>query len=299
MTDAVSSAAASDRSESLQPEQVHVHLAPSLFEPSDLSGSVAVMIDVLRASTTICQALESGAEAVVPLSEVPRTLALARSDAAGIAGGEREGTPPEGFDLGNSPSDYTPSNVSEKVVYFTTTNGTQALQRMRQADEVLIAAFVNKDAVVARLRNERRPVHFVCAGTDGAKTAEDVLLAGALVAALLGEVPLGAPLGTQLAHDHFRYRQSNGGLAAAVKAGQGGKNLQRIGLERDIDAALQPSTIDLVPSWDLRTNRLTVVDRVRPSGVASTAGESTDGTAESSAKTDSSSTADDDGLGGW
>ena len=282
------------------PANVHVHLVPTLFEPGDLAGGVAVMIDVLRASTTICTALANGAEAVVPLSEVPRTLALAKSDPVGIAAGEREGTPPEGFDLGNSPRDFTPDRVGGRDIYFTTTNGTQALQRMRQADEVLIAAFVNRAAVADRLRGESRPIHFVCAGTDGAKTAEDVLLAGALARDLLGDVPLGSPLGTQLAHDHYVARCEEGNVIDAVRSGRGGQNLRRIGLDADIDAAMAESTIDLIPTWDLRTNRLTVAGRVADAAEAS--GEPASDSADESAPEEASSnstSADDDGLGGW
>ena len=268
-----------------EPARVHVHLVPSLFEPDDLCGGVAVMIDVLRASTTICTALQVGAEAVVPLSEVPRTLALANADDNGMAGGERDGRPPEGFDLGNSPADYTADSVGGRVVYFTTTNGTQALQRMRQADAVYVAAFVNRDAVVEWLRHETRPIHFVCAGTDGAKTAEDVLLAGALVHDLLGDVPLSAPIGTQLAADHFTCR--GGSLREAVGSGQGGQNLTQLGLEADIDAAVVQSSIPIVPEWNLRTNRLTVAEGEAPQPSATAADEPSD------------RASDDDGLGGW
>ena len=274
---------------------VHVHLVPTLFEPGDLTGGVAVMIDVLRASTTICHALAAGAEAVVPLSEVPRTLALANSDASGLAAGERAGKPPEGFDLGNSPSDFTADQVAGKVVYFTTTNGTQALQRMRQADEVLIAAFVNRAAIAERLRTESRPLHFVCAGTDGAKTAEDVLLAGALVKDLLSDVPLGSPLGTQLAYDHYVARCEEGRVIDAVRAGLGGQNLARIGLDQDIDAAMAESTIDLIPSWDLRTNRLTASGATMPPAPPTPPTASP----EQTPTKPRSEEGVDDGLGGW
>lgn len=268
-----------------RPCDVHVHLVPSLFEPDDLTGGVAVMIDVLRASTTICTALQNGAEAVVPLSEVPRTLALARSDERGVAGGERDGLPPEGFDLGNSPAMYTTESIGGKVVYFTTSNGTQALQRMRQAEAVYIAAFVNRAAVAARLQHETRPIHFICAGTDGAKTAEDVLLAGALVHDLLGEIGLDCSIGTQLAGDHFAVRGER--LRDAIASGRGGRNLTRLGLDADIDAAIETSTIDLVPEWDLRTNRLSTAETPVPAAP------------ETPPPSDDGGDRSDDGLGGW
>ena len=289
-----------DASSTLDPAQVFVHLVPTLFAPDDLAGGVAVMIDVLRASTTICTALDAGAEAVVPLSEVPRTLALARSDASGIAGGEREGKPPEGFDLGNSPSDYTAESVGGRVVYFTTSNGTQALQRMRQADEVIIASFVNRAAVIAYLRDQTRPIHFVCAGTDGAKTAEDILLAGCLARDLIGPAGLDCPIGTQLAVDHFTTREDN--LRQTVRSGRGGRNLIDIGLEKDIDDALEHNRINLVPIWNLRTNRLAIAKNRSPGKPNDN--RPTQKSPEPAADTAAESQADgadasDDGLGGW
>ena len=235
-----------------RPCDVHVHLVPALFEPDDLAGGVAVMIDVLRASTTICTALQHGAEAVVPLSEVPRTLALAKSDERGIAGGERDGLPPEGFDLGNSPSMYTPASIGGKVVYFTTTNGTQALARMHQSAEIFVGCFANRRALRDRLAGETRDVHLVCAGTDGAITAEDVLFAGAIAADLGAGTDPSDPIATQMATRLFAATPD---LHAAVRAGQGGQNLVRLGLGDDIAVATTEDQFEIVPA--LQDGRIT------------------------------------------
>ena len=226
---------------------VHVHLLPSLFEPEQLSGSVAVMIDVLRASSTVTTALANGATTVRPFADVD----VCRRDAAtraALTGGERGGVPLPGFDFGNSPTAYSRDNVAGREICFTTTNGTQALTRMTLAETVLIGSFMNRKALVDRLRQDGRDVHLVCAGTDGAMTAEDTLFAGAVASDLLGKVDENEPLGTQLAASLFAQHGANSdSLQSAVRAGQGGKNLIRLGLEADIDVVLDQNCLDVVP----------------------------------------------------
>src|SRR5690242_5734390 len=110
-----------------------VHLLPTLFEPADLRGGVAVVIDVLRATSTIVQALAAGATSVVPCGEIDEARAIAAKAAPGsvLLGGERKGVTIPGFDLGNSPGDYTSDVVTGKKLIFTTTNGTRALLRAK------------------------------------------------------------------------------------------------------------------------------------------------------------------------
>ena len=97
-----------------------------------------------------------------------------------MLGGERRGKRIEGFDLGNSPAEYTPEAVGGRRVFITTTNGTRALHHARLARRVVVGAFVNLSAVVASVRDEPR-VDILCAGTDGSETREDILAAGAIV----------------------------------------------------------------------------------------------------------------------
>src|SRR5205823_2818049 len=106
--------------------------------------------------------------------------------------GERHGKPIAGFDIGNSPREFTAARCKGKTVVMATTNGTPAIVRAAEAERVLIAAFVNFSAVCEQLRTDARPVHIVCAGTDGGISFEDALLAGALVDFLCeqGEVKL-------------------------------------------------------------------------------------------------------------
>src|ERR1051326_320070 len=115
---------------------IAVHLVPGLVAPGELAGGVAVVVDVLRASTTIVHALAAGCVAVRPCAEVADARALAEQLPAGklLLGGERGGSPLPGFDLGNSPREYTPARCGGTILVLTTTNGTAALLRAAEAD---------------------------------------------------------------------------------------------------------------------------------------------------------------------
>ncbi len=161
---------------------LNVYALPRYVEPVELAGGTVVVIDVLRASTTIIYALDAGAREVVPCLEIADAQKLADQLPTDeiVLGGEREGVLIDGFDLGNSPEDYTPDRVEGKTVIFTTTNGTRAMIHARMADEVLVGAFVNAGAIVDRLV-DREKVSILCAGTDGRISEDDAMVAGLLV----------------------------------------------------------------------------------------------------------------------
>jgi len=239
-----------------QQHDVQVHLLPNLVPPGRLSGGVAVVIDVLRATTTIIHALAAGCAAVRPCAEVDEAKALAGQMRAGrvLLGGERDGVALPGFDLGNSPGEYTPRACKGKTLVFTTSNGTRALLRAAEAERVLLAAFVNYSAVCEQLGQETRPVHLVCAGTEGEVSLEDVVLAGALVDYLceVGEVEVNDS--GRLAWDCF---ENHGRLLlGALEVSRGGANLRRLGYDEDIRAAAAVDKFALVP--ELRREPLRV-----------------------------------------
>jgi 2-phosphosulfolactate phosphatase len=132
---------------------LRVHFLPELIAPDDLAGSTCVVIDVLRATTTMIYALAAGATAVIPRLTIDDARQRAGVFPAGqaILGGERGGLKIEGFDVGNSPAEYSPAIVGGKTIVLTTTNGTKALLYCQQAAEVLIGAFVNLSAVCSVL----------------------------------------------------------------------------------------------------------------------------------------------------
>ncbi|MEZ6118570.1 MAG: 2-phosphosulfolactate phosphatase [Pirellulaceae bacterium] len=240
---------------------VNVHFLPNLTSPQELAGRTVVVIDVLRATTTICTALGNGAAKIIPCLEVEETMNLAANarqlGKAVLLGGERNGLPLPGFDLGNSPTEYERTVVLGKTIYFSTSNGTKAMMGCVGADQILMAGFVNISAVVQRLMNHL-DVNIVCAGTHGLISREDVLLAGAIAWRL------------SVCHDHIECNDSArlaidawrsiagdqisaDSLAGELRFSHGGANLVRIGHESDLMLAADLDRWNFVPCLDQAT----------------------------------------------
>jgi 2-phosphosulfolactate phosphatase len=237
---------------------VQVHLLPSLAPAGRLAGGLALVIDVLRASTTIVHALAAGCLCVRPCAEVDEARALAGNLPAGkvLLGGERGGRPLADFDLGNSPREYTAARCKDTTLVFTTTNGTRALVRAAEAERVLIGAFVNFSAVCEQIRQDRRPLHIVCAGTDGDIAMDDTLLAGALVDCLSEAMEVRLNDSARLAWDCF---ENHGRLLrAALELSEGGMRLRELGYDEDIAAAAVVDKFALVPELKRDPFRLEV-----------------------------------------
>jgi 2-phosphosulfolactate phosphatase len=255
---------------------IHAHFLPQLTTPEALADGTVVVIDVLRATTTITYALAAGAERIIPCGELDDArrirdeLASRRPPVAALLGGERGGLPIEGFDLGNSPAEFMTDRVSGRTIVFTTTNGTRAMLHCRQAARVLLGAFVNLQAVVARVRDAEN-VHLVCAGTQGEITREDVLAAGAIVHRLmLPDDPLAGGAWSRcelndqarIARDAWQAAlppaellgstASPQWLAKALAESKGGRNLTRVGLARDIADCAALDRFGIVPELDVK-----------------------------------------------
>lgn len=151
----------------------------------DFHGKTVVVIDVLRASSTIVTALTNGCLALYPVAD-PGTAAMFRRKLGSdcLTGGERHGLKISGFDLGNSPLEYTPETVSGQRIILTTSNGTQALLEAENAEEILIGSFLNAGRTSAHLGSKAEVVFF-CAGSNGEPGLEDLLCAGLMTERLL------------------------------------------------------------------------------------------------------------------
>ena len=152
----------------------------------DLSGSAVVIIDVLRATTSMSYIFESGGRAIYPVEEVEAAHEMKRRMPDALLCGERGGVAPPGFDMGNSPAVFKDADLSGRDVILTTTNGTQAVATARSAGFVIAAAFRNAAAVAAYLRKNAHdmPVYILCAGTAGAFSLEDFYCAGMIASRL-------------------------------------------------------------------------------------------------------------------
>ncbi len=154
----------------------------------DLRETVCVVFDVLRATSSMVTALANGAEAIIPVEEIPEALAIRQQQPSVLLAGERDGvrilanlTGSIAFDLGNSPREFTAEKVRGKTIAMSTTNGTRALRACAGAQAVLIGSFLNLRATAEFLERER-PANLllVCSGTHDQAAYEDVLGAGAL-----------------------------------------------------------------------------------------------------------------------
>lgn len=244
------------------PRHIAVHLLPEHCDNDQLAGGVAVVMDVLRATTTIVTALSAGATAVIPCGEIDEARRIAADLPSGTAvlGGERGGVRIAGFDFGNSPFEYTREKLAGRTLVFTTTNGTRALIRARTARRVFVAGFVNLNAVLDVLLREQGDVHLICAGTDGAVTAEDCLCAGALaegIARRPGDA-LMTNDGVWLARGLYEaYGQSRRRFDEVLRGSRGGRNLIELGMQSDIETAGRWDVYNAVPElsrhpWEIR-----------------------------------------------
>jgi 2-phosphosulfolactate phosphatase len=206
----------------------------------------------------------------VPFLEVDdaQAAAAAADRSTIVLGGERGGRPIPGFDLGNSPAEYTPESVAGRRVFLTTTNGTRALYHARLAERIVVGAIVNLSAVAWSLKSESR-VDILCAGTDACETHEDILAAGALVEQLYSvdstvwrtnESADEARRTWQELVDAARAtgRSVSEQLAVELRTTPGGRNLLAIDLDRDLVDCAQVDTLRVVPELNVAAWRITL-----------------------------------------
>jgi 2-phosphosulfolactate phosphatase len=239
---------------------LYVHYLPQFCAEHDLADAAVVVIDQLRASSTVCHALAAGAKDVVPFVEVDAVLAAAgeydRSQV--LLGGERGGELIPGFDLGNSPSDYTPDVVFGKRILFTTTNGTRAINHARLASRVIMGSAVNLSALVDELQDEP-VVHVLCAGTGGHVSRDDLLIAGAMADAFAARGEWTLNEGAQATRGEWNElvtsakaygRRLDAQLALELRETPGGKNLLEIGHDEDLVVCAMIDSKPVVPELD-------------------------------------------------
>ena len=247
-----------------------VYALPRLVEPEELAGGAAVVIDVLRAATTIAYALEAGAAQIIPCREISEALALADQFPADeiVLGGEREVCRSTASNWAIRPRNTPRIGWPAKRSSSQPPTAPGRWPTPEQADEVLVAAFVNASAVVARLL-EREKIGILCAGTDGHISEDDVLLAGMLVDRLQRQGGMAyqqngqAITAREFWLNSFALPQALGAeplepdlLADRLRKSLGARSLIALGLDDDIRAAAQIDRFDLVPRLDTKTFRI-------------------------------------------
>jgi 2-phosphosulfolactate phosphatase len=212
---------------------VRVHVA---FTPSEAaSAPVGVVVDVLRATSTIAQALAAGYERVLCCREIEEARALRAEIPDSLVGGERKAVVIDGFDVGASPREFLEPRA--KTLILSTTNGTAAILTAAQhCDEVLLGSLLNLDALVRALRERGRDVAIVCSGFQGAFALDDAYCAGRIVQELAAD-GTDASIGAELIARSF----------PDALSGLNARTYGPPGLEEDIAFCARESVLDAVP----------------------------------------------------
>jgi 2-phosphosulfolactate phosphatase len=224
--------------------RISVAPVPSGFAGGD-AGTGVIVVDVFRASTTIAAALTGGARFVLPVADVEQAMRLAEPYAENevLLGGERDCQRIEGFQLGNSPREYTREVVAGKVVIFTTTNGTRALAATKDSGTVFIGCFVNFGAVADAVAG-MDAVTILCAGNNGRLSLEDFVCAGGFVSRLAKRT---SQLDDAALAARSAYRTLKDDLVRALVSTEHAHRLADLGFRADLDFSLKIDSIPIVP----------------------------------------------------
>lgn len=244
-----------------------VFLISANLADEDLRERTVVIIDVLRASSTITTALQNGARDVVAVADMAEASRIASymDPSTFLLGGERHADKIEGYHLGNSPLEYTREVVEGRTVLFSTTNGTNAITRTAAAKTLVVGCFLNARRVAGFVEERGLDVLLVCAGSHDRVALEDVLCAGLLLDLLWEGTPPGHASDTaRIAFSQYHHNRD--ALDAAILQTTHAQRLQAKGYGADIDYCLQ---IDAVPALPLyRENRLILLGDVRNKATA-------------------------------
>lgn len=235
--------------EALSLPSLYTTLSPALLSLYDISNSVVVIIDVLRATSTIAAALDNGARDIVPVDSVGECIKIGKQLDA-ITAGERDGKVAEGLQHGNSPFEYPASFIAGKTLVLTTTNGTKLLHMalQRNASEIITGSFANLDAVCDYLTASGKSVLLACAGWKDRINIEDTLFAGAVIDQIGSRFNIACDASKMALG---LYRNAKPDLFAFMQDQQASHylRLSSFGLEKDIRHCLTPNTANVLPVY--------------------------------------------------
>ncbi len=223
--------------------KVETVLSPALIPFHPMEGKVAVIIDVLRATTSICYALGNGARRIVPTTTPDECILYAKRGF--LCAAERNGLQVDGFDLGNSPTGFTPDVVKGRDIALTTTNGTYTLLESHEAEHRLIGSFLNLTALIEELKALKLSVVLVCAGWKNKVNLEDTLFAGAVAEGLKDEFEEDCD-STLMARDLWNTHRSD--PSKLLRQASHARRFERLGID-DLPFCLQIDLLKQVPVY--------------------------------------------------
>lgn len=223
---------------------VDVCLSPYLYPVYHRDDSIVVVIDILRATSSMCTAFHNGVDKIIPVATVEEAAEYKKQGF--LVGAERDGIAIEGFDFGNSPYSYITEKITGKTIVVSTTNGTQAINAARNAYKVVIGAFTNISALCDWLKLQNRNVLLLCSGWKNKFNLEDTLFAGAVADILLKEKEL--------------FKSSDGALAACylfrsaiakpypyLRNAFHAERMIKLGIKKDVKYCFTPDQTTVIP----------------------------------------------------
>jgi len=232
--------------------KIDVRFDPFELDELELRGKNIVVVDVLRASTTIAVALNNGAREIIPVESIENAVKISGSLFGDVTlrGGERNGKTIQGFNLGNSPLEYTEATVKGKSIIFCTTNGSVAMYKSRFAQNLAIGAFVNISKVIEFIKEIRQDFHLICAGRANAFSnfsLEDSVCAGMIVHKLSADKALALELTDSSLASQSLYKTYGRSLLKMMKNTEHGRYLTEIGFLEDIKIAAAEDSYPILP----------------------------------------------------
>lgn len=223
---------------------VEVCFTPDDYDYFKGKFEVVVVIDVLRATSAICSAIDNGVSSVIPVS----TLDEARDyQAKGyLAGAERQGQIVDGFDFGNSPYSYMKPELKGKDIVLSTTNGTRAINIAKEAPIVIIGSLINLSAVTKWLLRQQKDVVCLCSGWKDNFNLEDTICAGAIADELLSSGDFTSNEDSSVAAKYL-YHSSRDNYFGFLKSSSHRRRLKKLNLNKDIKYCLTPNQVDVIP----------------------------------------------------
>ena len=222
---------------------IDVCLSPDLMHLYDVQDRTVVVVDILRATSCMVTAFANGADSITPYSNLEACKSMKTKGY--ITSGERDGKKVVGFDKGNSPFEYTGEDIRGKKIAFTTTNGTQAIEKATGARKIIIGSFLNLSSVAKYLLFGQNNVLIICAGWKGKVNLEDTLFAGAIMEKLKNHVE--ADCDAPLAAQHL-YNLAKNDMVKFLSNSSHVKRLNRLNIKKDIEYCLTPDKYQIVPT---------------------------------------------------
>lgn len=228
--------------------KINVLPVPNPDSRNLLKESTVVVVDVLRASSTILEALTNGAKEIIPVEEPEQAIKLKSQYPTGqvILSGERMGLKIEGFDLGNSPSDFTPETVNGKIIVMCSTNGTKAITFASIARKVYIGTFRNLNGIVDKLKSASNDIYLLGSGKFGQFCLEDIVCTGAIID-LMDMKNIECELSDSAISAQILYQKYKSNLLEMLHMCEHGKYLISLGFGNDLEYCSRLNTTPRIP----------------------------------------------------